>query len=823
MVALLASDGARATDPPGSTATHCAHCGLDLTATQRRDGKRFCCSGCEFVHDLIHAEGLDRYYDLKPTTTAPPTPSAAESHAWLEAAITRSPDGGRARATLDVQGVHCAACVWLLDTLYRRHDGALSLRINPARGTAEASWNADTFDLAIFLREAARFGYRFGPSTRERTGSDRALLIRMGISVAAALNVMVFMLTFHLGLTADSGMLHHVIGAVAFALTAVTIVAGGTPILRTAIASLRHRALHLDLPIALGIALAFTGSTVVYLQDGPGATYFDTVAIFVALMIVGRWLQEHVLARNRRLILEESGVDHLMTRRAPRASDAEPAGDLQTIPVESVALGDTLVIVPGDLVPVAGRTGRPAVVSLDWITGESEPIAFAAGARLPAGAFNADRTPITLIAEEPFAASRLADLLVPIEDAPADGGPDTGTPASAARRDPWWHRVSAWYVASVLSVAALTAVAWAFADPARVVPVTVAVLVVSCPCAIGLAIPMARELTSLGLRRVGVYVRRFGFFDRAVAIRNVVFDKTGTMTGTSMTLTPASRRALDALGAPGRAALVALASRSNHPVSLAIAHAAGSGGLAADPEVPPMDDLRVEEIEGEGVRWVTNAGTYRLGRVGTSMSSGGARVRFSCDERTIASFDLDEELRTDAVDEVALLQASGYETYLFSGDAASRTEEIARSLGIPAANVAGTLAPEDKAHRVGDLGRDHTMMVGDGINDALGFGAASVTMAPLSTHAAMPARADAYFVGHGISAVRRSLVAARQLRRTIALLLALAVTYNLVAVSLACLGRVTPVGAAILMPLSSVTVVSVAVWLLTGKRRRWTF
>jgi Cu2+-exporting ATPase len=792
------------------------------------------------VYGLIHDMGLERFYSLRRGPGFPPLPPRTDDFPWLDALMnTEAAEAVKPLVlALDIQGIHCAACVWILESLFRNHAAGMEIRINPALGKVALVWNPALGDLREWLREAEAFGYRFAPDRAPSAQStSRSLLVRLGIAVAAAMNVMIFTLCYYLGLDPTDGVLYPLFGWLNLGLAAAAVAAGGWVFFRAAALGLRRGLVHLDLPIAFGILLAFAGSVIEHLRHGPEAAYYDTVTIFIALMLLGRWLQERVLERNRNALLAVTGIDPMTVRRFRD-------GELESVPAASVSAGDEIWAVPGDTVPVRSiLIEHPGWLRMDWITGESDERRALPGEPVPAGAMNAGRTALRLSAQEPFAASRLHQLLAAPSPSAEMGGRG------------WWRRVSLIYVIAVFALSALGFVLWLGHGADRALQVAVAVLVVTCPCALGLAVPLAHEMTHLALRRRGVFLRGRGFLDRALAVRKVVFDKTGTLTRGRLALDDASAAALRGLAPGHRGALRTLAAQSNHPVARTLAEAmeregadtvASENGIHREPEVT--------ETPGQGLS-VTWAGrTYRLGRRAFAVSGGGApsenglhgnasarktdaretgagngddapdtEAVFSVDGDPVAAFRFAERLKEDARQEVDRLRDAGYALYLASGDVEARVRSAARELEIPADHARAGMTPEDKAAWIRELDAGDTLMVGDGLNDAPGLDAAACTATPAVDHPSLPGRADFYFLGSGIGAVREALFAARRLRRVVRGNLAVALVYNAGALAACYLGLVTPVVAAVLMPASSILVVSLTARRLSRGNPAWTF
>ncbi len=792
----------------------CLHCGSPLDRFWRPQDGPFCCRGCRSVYELIQNDGLTRYYDLRQGTQPPAASLRLDSLAWLDRMVEALPpterEQGPWQLSLDIQGVHCAACVWLIEELFRREPGGVNLRINPTLGTVDLAWDPTQGELRNYLASVEKFGYRLGPAQKQARRTSRGLLVRMAICVAAALNVMMFSLSYYFGLAPQDGAIYHFFGWLSLALGTLATAVGGQVFFRGAVAGLRARVAHLDLPISLGIVLAWAGSVGAFLARGPRAAYFDTLTVFITLMLVGRWAQQHVLERNRNALLYAAGADQLTVKR-------RDAGGLQAVAATVIDRGDELWIAPGDVMPVDGVLLRQAAeVSLDWITGESDRVAREPGEVVQAGAFNLGKHGFAATAVESFAASRLQELL----RAPAERGGDF--------RPVWWHRVSSIYVSAVLFAAAAGFALWLPHGLGAALPVVVAVLVVTCPCALGLATPLAEELVHHALRRRGVLLRQEDFLEKALRVRKILLDKTGTLTLGELATTPNAETALADLSGDRRAILLEMTARSNHPVSRCLAAAlrarrcedgAVDAGLAVAAEA-------VREHPGQGLSLAHGGHGYRLGRPAFVT---GARddaaddlvTMFGVDGTVLARLPLREDLKADAASEVAALQRAGYDLHLLSGDAPARVRAAAVHLGIAPAQALGGLSPEAKAARVRALDDRDTLMVGDGLNDSPAFAAALCAATPAVDRPVLPGKADFYFLGDGIAALRRALFAARHLRSIVRVNLAIAAVYNLAAVALCLAGLVTPVVAAILMPLSSVTVVTLTAYRLTGRRLAW--
>ena len=565
----------------------------------------------------------------------------------------------------------------------------------------------------------------------------------MGVCIAIAMNSIIFAVAMYAGL--HDGPLFALFQRLNLALSSVSLLVGGMVFFRSAWQGVRRGVLHLDVPIALGIVLAFLGSAYSYVAGRSSASYVDTLNVFIALMLVGRWLRERVLERNRLEVLASDGADGLLTRRRTGSTIA-------TVPCTSIRTGDLLVLSPGDLVPVDARLLGDCEenCSLDWINGESTPRPFLPGSVIPAGAFFAGRIVVEVEAVTDFEGSSLVDLLRTPVSRDADD----------AMQTPWWQRVTRVYVGLVLLLAAVGGGAWFVAthDAVRSLGVATAVLIVTCPCAFGLATPLAYDLAQARLRRAGLYVRSAGFLNRAALVRTVVFDKTGTVTAATSTLE--NPEGLRTLSFKARCALQHLVERSHHPKAAALrASLLNIDGAASS---PPLD-ATVTEWLGLGVELACDGETYRLGSASWAAPSHNANsaLVFAASEHVLATLSCREELRPDAAEEVAALQREGYDVWLLSGDAPSRVVDVARRCGISAERAIGGASPQCKDEWLRAHDHRDVLMIGDGVNDTLVVEHAFCSGTPAVDRPFMAARSDFYFVTPGLSPIRMALHAAR--------------------------------------------------------------
>lgn len=779
----------------------CEHCKSPIPAGA--GSARFCCSGCEAVHNLLREGGLDRYYALAGSQVTPAAvPNGPRSHTWLEALLanqTPLQEGELASLELDVQGVHCAGCVWLMNETFKRESSGGDVTVNPTLGTVKLRWMPGGFNVAEWVGNVERFGYQFGPPRKEKTRSNSDLPLRLGVSAALTLNVMLFSISFHFGLSPSDSEIFSLFTWLSAGLSTATVIVGGWPFLKAAWLSVRSGLLHLDLPIALGIVLVY-GMSLVQLAASGGRgdlSYFDTLNTFITLMLLGRFLQERVLTRNRRYLLDDDGAEGLVVRVIQGARTL-----LQ--PVAKLQLEDVMLVAPGDVVPTdAVLLGDEAVISTDWINGEAAPRRIAKNARIDAGSFNAGTSALVAKCTQAFADSQLVALL---------RQPPPRADGATARYQQLWNGLAKRWVVTVLGVSALGFGIWyPLAGTQQALNVAVALLVITCPCAIGIAIPLAYELMQSRLRRGGFYARTPDALDRLTDVHQLVFDKTGTLTMGRLELV--DPKVVELLSPDARHVAWNLAVRSSHPVSVAIARALD--GASWD------TDARVVEVTGKGVEWVRPDGTWRLGRANWATSeTNHTGTLLSRNGVELASLTTREVMRADAKVELRKLADRGYQLSLLSGDSQHRVERLATELGIPLSHAEGCLSPEQKGSRVKAMGQGDVLFLGDGVNDALAFQSALIAGTPAIDRPVMPSKSDFFLVGEGLGALSQALDGAAELRTVVRRILGISLGYNVFAISAALLGLMSPVAAAISMPASTLSLLLFTVTSLSRARSR---
>ncbi|MBY0242590.1 MAG: heavy metal translocating P-type ATPase [Burkholderiaceae bacterium] len=808
----------------------CFHCGLPAAKSSpwqvAIDGvqRTMCCPGCAAVAQTIVDAGQSSWYATRDGFAA----TAAGADALPpELALYRNDDPRFAldatdcQAVLLVDGIRCAACVWLIERRLLQLPGVVSAEMNVATGRLCVRWRKDGCEAAEVLRTLHAIGYPAWPydvarHNRQLQQSGRALGRRLFVAGLSMMQVMMYVAPAYLADdavnqgTLDAGMAALMQWA-SLLLTLPAICYSATPFFRGAWTSLRAGALGMDVPVALGIGAAF-GASVIATWRGVGEVYYDSVTMFIFLLLCSRWLE---LAARRKAASALERLQHGLPASAALLAGWPAARDATVIDAARLKAGDIIAVKPGEAFAADGDIIEGATsADLSLLTGESAPQTVATGASVPGGAINAGQA-VLLRVTRAAGDSTLAGLLKLVEQA------GSAKPAIAL----WADRTASWFVAALLLLATAAWLWWHWIDPARAWPVAIAVLVVSCPCALSLATPSALAAATDRLLAQGILVVRPHVLETLHRATHIVFDKTGTLTEGKPALRQVTRLGPlgDSATGPDRdpdAALriaAALEAHSAHPIARAILAAAVDGAVATR-----WSATDVRETPGQGLEGVVEGRRYRLGNAafvaalaGPALASGAgvaqddamSAVYLGADGAWLACFYISDALRADAQRTVDYFRAHGKQVVLLSGDRDVLARQVAAQLGITL--VQGDCLPHQKVEYVQRLqqGGAVVAMVGDGINDAAVLGSADVSFAMGSGAALAQAHADAVLLNGQLHAVADSARSAARAMGVIRQNLAWAMLYNATAIPAAAFGLLNPWLSGVGMALSSAVVV----------------
>ena len=771
----------------------CYHCGEplpDLPVHQQWEGveQAFCCQGCAAAAEWIRHSDLGDYYQLRSAAamrvgTEPQDLSIWDRDELLDEHSHRI-EGGR-EIILLTDGMRCAACAWLIDRALAREDGVLDSTANAVTGRIRIAWDPQHAALSQLLQRLSLLGYRpylagGEASERARLADRRRWLLRLGIAGLGAFQAM--MLAEALYLDVNNTMpvpTRDFFRWLTFLVSTPVVFYSGWPFLIGAWRELRNRHLGMDTLIASSTLLAYFASLVETIRGGPHVWY-DAAVMFVFLLLAARMLEQR--ARN----IATAQVDALARARPAFAIRERADGERESVPLTALQIDDIVRVAAGESVPADGvLLDTQAMFEEALLTGESSPVSKAVGAPVYAGTICREH-PARLRVTEVGSATRLSQLARLVDQAQAH------RPPIAQVAD----RIGSRFVAGLLLCAVAVYVFWHFHQPERAFEVTLALLVISCPCALSLSVPAALAAAHGALARLGVLATRPDALETLSEATDIVFDKTGTLSdaqpGLGSVEVFGDLQARDAL-----AIAAALERDSGHPIAAAFAVAA-----RADQQAQQVETVTGRGVQGRlaGVHWYLGRADFAAGREDDGF------LWLGDGQRGVARFSLHESPREDADSALRELQAQGLQVHLASGDGAEAVQRLADSLGITQAHARQT--PEDKLALVRGLQAQGRIvaMVGDGLNDAPVLAGADVSLAmgegaPLAQRAA-----DLVLTGATLMRIPAAILLARRTRAIIVQNLGWAMAYNLIALPVAAMGWVTPWLAALGMALSSLIV-----------------
>ena len=798
------------------SAEHCYHCGLSLApdasfqADIAGDIKSFCCHGCLSVCEAIHQAGLQSFYQktadqkqLKPPPEIKEHFDDFDQDEIQVAYVTRK--GLEKTVQLLIEGISCSACVWLIEHAMSKLEGIVSAEVNLTSRILKVTWKSDRIALSAILERLKQLGYSATPYDLEQADFDSAkrhrdLLYRMAFAGFAMMNMLWVTIALYSG--ADDGEFRSWFYWVSFIIATPAFLYSGFPFLRNAITGLKHRHMTMDLPIAIGATVTYSYSSYVLLFDiAGGQVYFDTVVNFLFVILVGRYLE----ALSKKNALSST---HRLLALQPKLATLMQGKDTKTVPIKVIKKGDKVLVKPGQTVPVDGYIieGQSAVDE-SMLTGESKPVSKSEGDKLSAGTLNTDGA-FVVVVEEVLRNTALAKIIDLMQDAQASKAPIQQLA----------DKIVPWFVLATLVLSVSTFLYWNQYDFNQALLAATSVLIITCPCAFGLATPMSVAVaTGVGAKN-GILVRHGAVLERLSSATEIVFDKTATLTEGKLSL-----RSIETLGDISEITVLQVAASVERQSEHAIGQAIVDEALKRQVAIESITAFKA--FAGQGVSAYYSADKVCIGtRVwlesqGVDFAECDARPSMSEQSSTEshiylaingvlhAIFAIHDDLRVDAQATIKELQKKGLKTSIISGDNGKVVKAISEQLGsIP---YKASVLPAEKVSYIRDLQKQskRVVMVGDGVNDAPALTQADIGVAMASGTDVSIDCADIVLMHDELSKVLSAQYLADMTLRTIRQNIAISISYNIVMVPLAVMGLITPLMAAVTMPISSLLVV----------------
>jgi Cu2+-exporting ATPase len=783
----------------------------EFTAHLGGEEREFCCHGCQSVAQTIYASGLQGFYNKTPRDEAlAPPPDVAdglEAYDLDEVQADYVDDLAPQRSIqLLVEGIHCAACVWLIENALQKQSGVLSAEVNLTAKRLKLRWDNEQIRLSQILHILADIGYAavpFDPESAEGALAQRhrGLLYRMAFAGFAMMNMMWISIALYSG--ADQGDFRQWFHWIGLIIATPTLLYSGSPFLRNALTGLKRRYLTMDLPIAIGASATYLYSCYITFIGSPGGqVYFDTVVNFLFVILVGRYLE--AISRRRAL-----SATQRMLELQPKLANLLEGEAVRVVPIHSVQVGDVLLVKPGESVPVDGMIiSGESGVDESMLTGESLPVSKQTGDSVVAGSINGEGA-FRVRAEQVLRQTALAKIVAVMDEAQASKAPIQSLA----------DRIVPWFVLVTLSLAALTFMYWQQFDFETALLAATSVLVITCPCAFGLATPMSVAVaTGVGANR-GVLIKQGIALETLSAINHFVFDKTGTLTEGKLQVTDISvfadldQRTLLQLAA-------SVEQHSEHGIASAVCRAASErdiglktiSGFASSPGRGVKADVAGREVLVGTQAWLREMGielaSEHQSALQTREQQGISCVLVAVDGDIKGLLGLVDGLRDDAVQTVKDLLAAGMKVTVLSGDRKAVVEAVTAPLG--PVNRQAEVLPRDKSAVIKALQAegDRVAMVGDGVNDAPALIQADVGIAIASGTDVSVESADVVLSQQALQKVADARTLAARSLRTIRQNIVLSISYNVIMVPMAMMALLSPLIAAITMPISSLLVIA---------------
>lgn len=742
---------------------HCLHCGAPS------DGVKYCCSACELLDTL-----------KGPLDLAPANPYSYLDQDDFQK-LYQHPAQSELPYIIYCQGLHCSSCVHLLEKLPEFCEDVVEARVHFGRSTVSIKLR-EGGSLARAVQSIAELGYTPTPlSTEDSLESkyqkeNRTALKRIAIAGFCAGNTMLFVIPVYAGL---AGTWAQTFNFMSLLLFLPILFYSAQPFYQGAWNSLKYKVINVDLPIAIAMLTGFALSCV-NLVRGDGKVYFDSTASFMFFILCARYL----LKRVQQSYLSPQQASSLFRNEKYQRLNA---GQSETIPWKDVKENDILIINQGQNFPAdCELLSSSAAVDMSLFNGESLPKVFTQGLTVFAGTKLIDTSAHVRVAST-IENSKLGELFNELNR----------ENAQKSRFASLTDRLAQKLIATVFGLAILFFAIYSFVDVTEAFQRSLALIVLACPCALAFGTPLTLGLALKQGQKKGILLKNANSLEKLLYARNIFFDKTGTLTEGTLHLREES------LSDDLKAAILTLESKSYHPVAFAL--------RKAWRDITPLKNLtNYEEVLGQGVRGSIDGNLYEVRNLSESTHDSVLAVEVFKNSRSVARLYFTDQLREDSANLIQNLQQKNINCYILSGDKAAEVKNIANACGIPLANCHSELFPEDKRNIIQSY--PHSVMLGDGANDSLSLKSATVGIAVKGSVDLSLQNADIYFSKSGLAPLLELLNLSIKTRQILVRNLAISLIYNSVGGTLALLGFINPMTAAILMPISSAIIIISSLW-----------
>ena len=785
----------------------CTHCQLEfdesiMITEDKNPDVYFCCNGCQGVYHLLKDDGLDSFYDkMGNSTLAPPieTDDNVENfdlESFRQRYIKTTPDGF-SKVDLVIEGIHCAACVWLNEKILDDTEGVLEATINFTNNKAKITWDEDTIPLSEIINKIRSIGYNAYPyeqsaEDKKATSAQKDYFLRMAVAVFGSMNVMMIDVAkyagFFFGIKAEN---LHLIHLVEFLFATIVLFYSGWIFFRGAYYGLKNKIVNMDLLVSGGALITYIYSLTI-LFGAKGHSYFDSVTMIITFVLVGKYLE---------VLGKKSAVDTMdkIKSQVPLEATVVRDGVKNVVALDEIVVGDIIEVKNGEKASVDGKSiVKLSTFDESSLSGESLPVEKREGDSIFSGTINSGIV-MRYEATKNYANSTLSTMVNLLED----------SLASKPKIEEMTNELSKYFSITIILLAIMTYLGWYFysGDFEKALIIMISVVVIACPCALALATPIASLIGISWATERGLLFKEAKFIETFAKATTVVVDKTGTVTEGKLTVKNQSKK----LDIHHLSLLYALVDGSIHPVSKAI-----KKYLIDDNEsIEPIELENIEQVNAQGMRAYFNNQTILGGNLKLLLENGididiksdYTVYHFALEGELLTTFELEDSIKKDSQEMIAYFEKIGIETIMATGDNKQVAQRVGDEVGIK--KVHFEMSPLDKAQLMVSLKEEGrtVVMVGDGINDALALSKADVAIAMGSGADVALAMSDVVVLNDSLRGVKDSFVISRRTYKFIKQNLLLSLVYNVITIPLAMAGYVIPLVAALSMSLSSLLVV----------------
>ena len=778
----------------------CSHCHLEfdekvMIKESQNPELNFCCNGCQGVYHLLEDDGLNSFYDkLGKNTIAPPTAVGQDSsnfdmESFASRYIKTTPDGF-SKVDLIIEGIHCAACIWLNEKVLGETAGVLEASINFTNNKAKIVWDNETIKLSQIIDKIRSIGYNAYPydrthSEKQATKNKKDYFLRMSIAIFASMNIMMIDIAKYTGFFTgmDDEMLR-IIHMAEFIFSTPVLFYSGWVFFRGAYYGLKNKIINMDFLVSAGATLTYIYSLYV-LFGGAGHSYFDSVAMIITFVLVGKYLE---------VIGKKGAVDTMdkIKSQIPLEATIIVDGGKKVVPLDKIEVDDIIEVKNGEKASVDGVviTGESSFDESS-ISGESLPVSKTIGDKIYSGTINTSAV-IRYKASKDYANSTLNNIVELLED----------SLNSKPKIEDTANELSKYFSVVILSLAFAAFMGWYFynGDFENALIITISVIVIACPCALALATPIASLIGVSWLAREGILFKEAKFIETFAKADTIVLDKTGTITTGKLSVV---KEDISTLNENEINLLYSLCDSSTHPVSIAVKKYIEQNFK----EFKHLDLENIVQLPSTGVKAKYNEKVLFGGRAKNNEVHKNTIYQFFIDEKLLASLELEDTIRDDAKQTISYLQNIGCDVIMCSGDNKYIVQKVASEVGIK--QFKSKMSPIDKANFINELRNDGktVVMAGDGVNDSLALSRADVSIAMGNGADIAIAISDIVILNDRLSAIEKSFYISRRTFKFIKQNLTISLVYNAVTIPIAMAGYVIPLIAALSMSLSSLLVV----------------